>query len=94
MNNNIFKFIYIALAVVSIFLVWQRRAYADDPIQSCISTCSGNCNENSLYCIERCELLPDNEIISCVDGCQEAVGPCCGVCVAVCESQIVPDVPY
>jgi len=65
MKKNIFKFAYIALAVVSMIALSQRSAYAD--LGSCGTaegTCLSGCNPNgSPQCYTDCQ----NVYVSCVN---------------------------
>jgi hypothetical protein len=71
MKKNIFKFAYIALAVVTMIVLGQGRAYA--------STCSEGCSIASLQCEESCVSSGANDP-SCVDGCQQDEADCRSAC--------------
>jgi hypothetical protein len=67
MKKNIFKFTYIALAVVSMIALGHGRAYAADCTAECINGCEGadtNCL-NAGGDTDKCQ----SEDADCHDGC-------------------------
>jgi hypothetical protein len=76
MKKNIFKFTYIALAVVAMFAFGQRRAYAAD----CTADCINDCEVADTACV-----TAGND----TDSCQSADADCHDGCLGQCG--IVPE---
>jgi hypothetical protein len=82
MKKNIFKFTYIAVAIVSMIALGQRRAYAAN---DCVSECAYSCEVTDGTCTAGCVGSGDD---SCVGSCQSADADCKDGCIAQCGGPV------
>jgi hypothetical protein len=90
MKKNIFKFVYVALAVVSMIAVSQRSAHASGQGWECINQCVGQCEQYGTACFNRCMNMPrateaeQHAIAECARGCGEDIPDCTDTCPGQC----------